>query len=263
MPGTHPNPERHFMQTLTDIQRRLTKLEHQQNTTISNSKGQPVLNLGLIPPLGAQTSGQYGMQMLNPGTGNVGTPILQVGGQADGTYGMDVFDENGNLRVVVGEIPGGSPTYGLAVAQNGVVYMVNPVSVLYTETTTTLSNTTATQLAGQSPSSFSFTVGPSGIFAMQITAEIALPAVASATSGAEVYFQYQVNGGSAVSSRMALAQVSTGTSGTGVLLTVSNADHVTTAANATITGSLYAQATYLPSGSTVSIYGAFATFTIY
>ncbi len=298
MPAVHPSSSRYFMQLLTDMQKRLTKLEHQQNTTIANQKGQPVLNFGLIPPIGAQTSAEYGLQMLNPGTGNVGTPVLQLGQQADGSYGLYIFGSNGvalmkltdvgltldgsnaaplieltdtgmavynaggTEELFLGEIPGGSNTYGLAVYSGGTPYMVNPLAVIYTETTTTLSNTTPVELSGLSPSSLSFTLGPSGTFAINIAATIACPGIASAAVGAQVYVQYQVNGGAAVNSRAAISQVSSGSSGTGTLMTVAANDHIVTTPNATVTATIWANATYLPSG-TISIDGAFATFTVY
>lgn len=183
MPGVHPSPSRHLMTLLTDFGKRLTKLEHQQNTTIANAKGQAVLNLGLIPPIGAQTSAEYGLQMLNPGTGNVGTPVLQLGQQADGTYGLylfgttgeplmklnttglilespsgvelialtdtglTVYDSTGKQRAMLGLLPSGD--YGLAVQDpTGHSIEVWPPTAAYGNLTGTVSSTTPVAASG-------------------------------------------------------------------------------------------------------------------
>lgn len=266
MPKNHQPPNTEFFARLNAIEKRLRHLEHQQNTTISNAKQQPVLNIGQIPPIGAQTQKTplYGFQMLDPGTGNTGTPVIQLGQQADGTYGLEVFNPSGSLEVSLGEVPGSNnQIYALATYQNGVPYLVNAPLEIYTETTATVTSLTPFQLPGQNVNPLSFTVGPSGKFAFDISAAIALNPLANASVGLEVYLQYQVNGGAAVPSRTALLQISSGSSATGIYATVTGKDYINTAPNANVTASLWTAGTYMPSGATGYVYGAFATVTVY
>ena len=93
-PKLNPS-ENYLLDKINMLEKQVTKLSQQQQTTISNSSGQAILNFGLLPALkSSQTTQQYGLQMLAPGGT---TPIVQLGQQTDNTYGLDLFDANGNV----------------------------------------------------------------------------------------------------------------------------------------------------------------------
>lgn len=93
-PKLNPS-ENYLLDKINMLEKQVTKLSQQQQTTISNSSGQAILNFGLLPALkSSQTTQQYGLQMLAPGGT---TPIVQLGQQVDNTYGLDLFDANGNV----------------------------------------------------------------------------------------------------------------------------------------------------------------------
>ena len=93
-PKINPS-ENYLLDKINMLEKQVAKLSQQQQTTISNSSGQAILNFGLLPALkSSQTTQQYGLQMLSPGGT---TPIVQLGQQTDNTYGLDLFDANGNV----------------------------------------------------------------------------------------------------------------------------------------------------------------------
>ena len=93
MPPKLKPSENYLLDKIAALEKQVSKLAQQQQTTISNSQGQPILNFGLLPALkSSQTTQQYGLQMLAPGTS---VPIVQLGQQADGTYGLYIFNPSG------------------------------------------------------------------------------------------------------------------------------------------------------------------------
>lgn len=95
MPPVLRPAEQYLMDQITAMKKQIAKLAQQQQTTVSNSSGQAILNFGLLPALtSSQTTQQYGLQMLSPGST---VPIIQLGQQADNTYGLDLFDTSGNV----------------------------------------------------------------------------------------------------------------------------------------------------------------------
>ena len=135
MPAVNPSSSRYFFDRITKLEKLVHALAHQQNSTISNAKGQPIINLGLYPQLGTEPSAGYGLQILDPGSGNVGTPIVQLGEQANGTPSLTLFgadgdplvvltpgigfeqlDPNGNVRAAIGPyVINGTETYSLQI----------------------------------------------------------------------------------------------------------------------------------------------------
>ncbi|MDA8210125.1 MAG: hypothetical protein M0Z92_14150 [Actinomycetota bacterium] len=101
MPAVNPSSSRYFFDRITKLEKLVHALAHQQNSTISNAKGQPIINLGLYPQIGTQPSAGYGLQILDPGSGNVGTPIAQFGEQSNGVPSLTLFGANGNPLVVL------------------------------------------------------------------------------------------------------------------------------------------------------------------
>ena len=283
MPQT--NKEATWFREMRALQMRLTKLEHSQQMTISNSKAQPVLNLGLIPSIWAPdgSPSTYGLQIMDPGSGSVGTPLAQFGEvvntstgaleaglwfyASDGKTplikvnetGMSVFDGSGNERTAFGLI---GSEYGLATYMNGTAYMVNAPTYVESTSNTSLTTTTLTQLTGTT--SETFTVGPSGYFGVQLSAQIALPGDASANVGAYVVVGYTINGGSTIyQSRAAYLQYSSGTSPEGPLATVATSDLINAGANASVTASLWGACSYAPSSGTCTVEGSFAQIVAY
>ncbi len=166
------------------IQNRLTKIEHQQQMTISNAKAQPILNLGLIPNIyGPNGAGAiYGLQMLDPGTGTVGTPVIELGQQYDGTYGLEVFDEQRYLRVQVGEL-NTNGDYGIRVfdqAGAGMAILPSYDATVATQQSTT--STTYVDLATVGPE-VTIQVGSSGRVQVAASAFIQVPVQTSQAGG--------------------------------------------------------------------------------
>ena len=107
MPGVLPSSDSQFAAQLAQSQQLLRGLLTQQQTTISNLEGQPVINVGLIP---GSSPARYGLSFVNPATG---AEIMFLGVDAAGVPALHVYDTQGNERVVVGELP--NADYGLQV----------------------------------------------------------------------------------------------------------------------------------------------------
>lgn len=155
-PKINPS-ENYLLDKINMLEKQVRKLAQQQQTTVANSAGQTILNFGLLPALtSAQTSQQYGLQMLNPG-GNV--PIVQLGQQADGTYGLDIFDYLGNLRMQMGLLSNGD--YGVSVVDTlGTTHELNPL--YYTPASTTSYSTASSAYTNLSFPTLSVPIGKSG-----------------------------------------------------------------------------------------------------
>ena len=182
MPAVNPSSSRYLFDKINGLEKQLRALMHQQNVTIANQKGQPVLNFGLIPPIGAQTSAEYGLQMLNPGSGNVGTPLIQLGQQADGTYGLEVFDPACNLRVQIGELDAAAD-YGLRVLDStgaGMALLPPYDANIATQESTT--STTYTDLTTVGPE-VTIQVGSSGRVQVTASAFIQVPVQTTQAGG--------------------------------------------------------------------------------
>ena len=182
MPQT--NKEATWFREMRALQMRLTKLEHQQNMTIANSKAQAILNLGQIPSIYGPSAAPalYGLQVLDPGSGNVGTPLIQLGQQYDGTYGLEVFDPDRNLRVQLGELDTAGD-YGLRVldaAGQGQALLPSYDATVSTQESTT--STTYTDLATVGPE-ITVQVGSSGRVQVTASAFIQVPVQTSQAGG--------------------------------------------------------------------------------
>jgi len=183
MPPVIPNPDRKFLYAIRKLQGHQRRASQQQNRTISDTNFNPVMNLGLIPVGAPNASGAldggegaaplYGLQHLNPGTGD---QVIMLGQQSDGTYGLWVFapgsdgapgpvliklNDNG-LAVLnaSGDVVAQLTASGLAVlnAVSGTMQNVNAINAVQ-GSSGSVSGTTYEPIAN---SSLTVTVGPSG-----------------------------------------------------------------------------------------------------
>jgi hypothetical protein len=178
------NKEATWCREISALQIRLTKLEHQQNMTIANSKAQAILNLGQIPSIYGPSAAPalYGLQVLNPGSGNLGTPLIQLGQQYGSTYGLEVFDPDRTLRVQLGELDKAGD-YGLRVLVStgaGIALLPSYDATVSTQESTT--STTYTDLATVGPE-IMVQVGSSGRVQVTSSAFIQVPVQTSQAGG--------------------------------------------------------------------------------
>ena len=166
------------------LQTDVARLAHAVNATYSNAQAQPVINIGLIPYLyGPGPNGaRYGLQVLNPGSGSVGTPVVELGQQGDGTYGLEVFDPSRNLRVQVGEL-NTSGDFGIRVfdsAGAGMAILPSYDATVTTQEATT--STSYTDLTTPGPE-VTIQVGSSGRVQVTASAFIQVPVQTSQAGG--------------------------------------------------------------------------------
>lgn len=67
MPGVNGPVDLQFLAEFRDIKNRLRALETQQQSTVTDSQGRPVMNIGLVP---GSNPPRYGTQYLDPATGD-------------------------------------------------------------------------------------------------------------------------------------------------------------------------------------------------
>ena len=129
MPGVPAPGESQWALQDAQVRNLLRGLLAQQQATISNTQGQPVLNLGLVP---GSNPAAVGLQFVNPSTGG---QLMFVG--EDGNAYMGFYDGNGVMRIKIdavgfhvynasgteearlGELATSPALYGLAVLNAG------------------------------------------------------------------------------------------------------------------------------------------------
>lgn len=94
MPPVIPPWSEHLVQMIKGHERRLSMLEQQQNTTITNYKGQAVMNIGQIP---GTSPAQWGYQMVNP---NTNQQSAMWGIQGDGSTSLRFYAPDGQTVLI-------------------------------------------------------------------------------------------------------------------------------------------------------------------
>ena len=93
MPGVNPPNDQRFAYELAQLHQRLRALETQQQSTITNQLGQPVLNFGLVP---GSNPARYGLQFVDPASGN---EQMFLGESSTGSALTIVLEGNGSITV--------------------------------------------------------------------------------------------------------------------------------------------------------------------
>lgn len=210
MPAVLRGSQHYLTDTLKGHSKQLRKMATQQSTAITNVKGQPIVNIGHIPPQPGQATLRTGIQILNPGTGNSGKVILQLGEQLDRTtygltlfasdgvtplvnlteIGLNTYDSNGNVRVSAGELLNGD--FGFAVTDtSGNMHEVNPIYPGESAPTFTTSSTTA--VAGNGPL-VQAPIGASGSALVIVSSLIGLPGNSATTGVTAGYVDVYMDG---------------------------------------------------------------------
>lgn len=115
-PVNQPQSGDQFMAlVLLNIQQRLSALEFAANTGIVDGRGVLRERVGLLP------DGTYGIEFYNED----GQLVMRLGEQGDDTYGAWIFDPSGNPQVALGDLGGGATAgpYGVAVLPAGATYV--------------------------------------------------------------------------------------------------------------------------------------------
>ena len=95
MPPVPIPAEQYFFHRMAVTEQRLSAIETNQQSTLTDAEGRPVVNIGLAP---ASNPAQYGIQLVNPATGG---QLAMFGVQEDGTTSQSFFDGSGNLRTKI------------------------------------------------------------------------------------------------------------------------------------------------------------------
>ena len=169
MPGVLPGGDGWWAYQQAQQSNLLRGLLTQQQTTISNLDGLPVINFGLIP---GSSPARYGLQFVNPTTG---TEIMFIGVDAAGVPGVHIYDTAGNEEVRLGELSASPAIYGLAVAPSsgtpgGTLQQVGGFLDTTASDVNTVNNTTWAAFGGSN--SITAEVGPSGKVALFVRSYI-------------------------------------------------------------------------------------------
>ncbi|WP_298330330.1 hypothetical protein [Haloactinopolyspora sp.] len=224
MPSYEPPADQFLIQTLASHEAQLRALAAQQQSTITDELGRPVLNIGLIP---GSDPAQYGLQFLDPASGQprmfigstssgavvefydaTGAPVVELG-----PSGLAVLDDTGVTQVMAGLLNASPAVYGLGVlpavpGASGLQRVGGVASQSGYSASNVVSNGVWTAL-GSAPA-LSVNLGPSGLAKVTISGTIATNG-----SGVEGFVGVSANGGATYS----LADVSVSGTGAGALIT--------------------------------------------
>ena len=174
MPGVLPGGSDWLPHQIAQMSNLLRGLLTQQQTTISNLDGQPVINFGLIP---GSSPARYGFQFVNPATG---AEVMFIGVDGAGEPAINVSDANGNVVTKLGQIAASPALYGLAVAQvvgastQQTMCQVAPAIGAPGTNVANSANTAWTNIAN---AHITCVVGPSGIAVVTCQADISTSGV--------------------------------------------------------------------------------------
>ena len=128
MPGVSPPNGEQYYADLGRLFQRVRALETQQQSTITNQLGQPVLNFGLVP---GSNPARYGLQFVDPVSG---TEQMFLGESSTGTALTIVLEGNGSVTVKDSETGGTIAVIGaLPSAYNRADGSAQPGVVFYRE----------------------------------------------------------------------------------------------------------------------------------
>lgn len=135
MPGVLPGPDREFFHRIAELERNVRAIATQQNQWITNAQDQPILTIGLIP---GSNPAQYGLQLLDPSTGNqlaflgenaAGAAVFNITGTetVSGTLNVSGTETvSGTLNVTGNMIVGGTLSLPNGIINNAA--LANPVA---------------------------------------------------------------------------------------------------------------------------------------
>ena len=158
MAGVNPPNNERMLQLLGDLDARLRAVETQQQQTITDSQGRPVINFGLIP---GSSPARYGMQFLAADTG---AEELFIGENTGGTYGVvftvgsDGVIESANFAAGSAGfqlLPNGDASFNQLTLKAGIVgddALTNPVAAGQADATQASINFTGSHVAYASTS---------------------------------------------------------------------------------------------------------------
>lgn len=220
MPSFEPPADQFLLNTIASHEAQLRALAAQQQSTITDELGRPVLNIGLIP---GSNPAQYGLQFLDPATN---TPRMFIGSTAAGAVvqffdstgapvvelgpdGLKVLDDSGVTQVAAGLLNASPAMYGLAVlpagASSGTPLQRVGGKVASTGTGGTTTSAIAVTL-GTGPS-VTVPLGPSGQALVIVSSYVGI-----GTNGAG-YVELLVNGTSVNTEALYVATSGSGTAG--------------------------------------------------
>ena len=97
---------------------------------------------------------------------------LVLGALADGTYGLEVLDNSGNVEVKLGQLNASPPIYGLGVLPSGGTQLQQVGGFGNVLPAQALNQTNTSYLAFGAPNGVTTTIGPSGRALIMLTANI-------------------------------------------------------------------------------------------
>ncbi|HVA74300.1 MAG TPA: hypothetical protein VNF71_07010 [Acidimicrobiales bacterium] len=171
------------------LAQRIRALETQQQMTLSNGNGLPIMNFGLIP---GSNPAEYGMQLVAPNPGGqlaffgedaAGNVALKFFDPASGVLrleidyqGLHVYDTAGNEEARLGELNTSPAIYGLGVAPStgstpGTLQQVGGFIGIAPTGVTGATNTAYTAFGGTN--TITAVIGPSTTALVQVHADIA------------------------------------------------------------------------------------------
>lgn len=183
MPGVNHGPNDQFSAFLGGLHNRVRAIETQQQTTLSNSLGQPLINFGLVP---GSVPARYGMQFLDPATG---AEIMFMGEASAGAQ-FDITGEEtvtGTLNVTGDMIVGGTLSLPAGIINNAA--LASPVSGGYADGT--LSPVTLVSTASTVTETIAI---PSGFTRALVMATATAGMTATATGHGAVTAAVAING---------------------------------------------------------------------
>lgn len=98
MPGVPASGDDQLAYQIAQMHNMMRGMATQQQTTLTNSNGQPVLNFGLSP---GSNPAQFGLQFVNPATGG---QLMFVGEDGSGNAYTAFYDGSGTMRIKIDDV---------------------------------------------------------------------------------------------------------------------------------------------------------------
>lgn len=202
MPPIVPAASLYFLQRFAELQRNVGALQTQQQSTITDGQGRPILNIGLIPGSNPAT---YGLQFLDPVStqprmliGSNGTEALIEFYDTAGNVvlsidasGLSLLSDLGVVEAFLGNLDTSPEIYGLAVLNdNSVMQQVSGLVSSPGGATASIS-TSSTTAVPITNTSVSAVIGESGQALVTISGWVT---IATTTLAAGAYVAVRVDG---------------------------------------------------------------------